>query len=276
MPFIETQDAIRLFYKDWGSASAKPVVFIHGWPLNADMWEYQMTPLARQGLRTIAYDRRGFGRSDQPLGPYDYDAFADDLKAVLDALDLHDVTLVGFSMGGGEIARYLSRHAGARVGRVALVSTVVPFLLKTPDHPEGVDRGVFDQMVGGLEDDRPQFLADFGKQFFGAGLLGSPVSAGIMQWTMAMALQASPVATIDCVRAFSETDFRRDLAAFKVPTLIIHGTGDKTVPAAITGDAAAAALPHALHLHYDNAPHGLFITDKDRLTEDLARFIRGA
>nr|WP_321983366.1 alpha/beta hydrolase [uncultured Lichenicoccus sp.] len=274
MPHITTTDGTSLFYKDWGSASASPVVFIHGWPLNADMWEYQMTPLARQGLRTIAYDRRGFGRSDQPLGPYDYDVFADDLKAVLDGLDLRNVTLVGFSMGGGEIARYLSRHAAARVVKVALVSTVVPFLLKTPDHPEGVDRGVFDQMVGSLEDDRPQFLTDFGKLFFGAGLLGSPVSAGIMQWTLYMALQASPVATIDCVRAFSETDFRGDLPFFKVPTLIIHGTGDKTVPAGITGDAAAAALPEATHLHYANAPHGLFITDKDRLTEDLSRFIR--
>lgn len=282
MPHITTGDGTRLFYKDWfaGSAGATPrdapgpIVFIHGWPLNADMWEYQMTPLARQGLRTIAYDRRGFGRSDQPSGPYDYDVFADDLKSLLDELDLQDVTLVGFSMGGGEIARYLSRHGGARVGRVALVSSVVPFVLKTPDHPDGVDRSVFDQMIGQLEDDRPHFLNEFGKLFFGAGLLGSPVSSAIMQWTLFMALQASPLATIDCVRAFSETDFRGDLAAFKIPTLVIHGTGDKTVPAGVTGDAVAAALPHATYLRYESAPHGLFMTDKDRLTEDLARFAR--
>lgn len=280
MAYFKTQDGVSLFYKDWcardGSAKegGKPVVFIHGWPVNADMWEYQMVPLARQGLRCIAYDRRGFGRSEQPIGPYDYDTFADDLGVLLETLDLHDVTLVGFSMGGGEIARYLTRHGSARIGKVVLVSSVVPLLLKTPDHPDGADRSVFDQMVSGLESDRPNFLANFGKVFFGVGLLSSPVSSEILDWSLWMAMQASPVATIDCVRAFSETDFRPDLAAFTIPTLVIHGDADKTVPAGITGKAAAAGITGAIYKEYEGAPHGLFVTEKDRLTQDLLEFIR--
>ncbi len=272
MPYISAQDKVGLFYRDWGSGA--PVVFIHGWPLNADMWEYQVTPLLRQGLRCIAYDRRGFGRSEQPARGYDYDVFADDLKALLDALDLHEVTLVGFSMGGGEIARYLSRHGASRIARVALVASVVPLLLKRPDHPDGVDRGVFDQIVGGLEADRPHFLGDFAKPFYGVGLLSSPVSSGILEWNLWMAMQASPVATIDCVRAFSETDFRPDLPAFTVPTLVIHGDADQTVPPGITGRAAAAAIAGSTYKEYAGAPHGLFITEKDQLVADLLAFIR--
>ena len=272
MPYIKARDEVSLFYKDWGTGA--PIVFIHGWPLNADMWEYQMTPLVRQGYRCIAYDRRGFGRSEQPAQGYDYDVFADDLKALLDTLDLHDVTLVGFSMGGGEIARTLARHGASRIARVALVSTVVPLLLKRPDHPDGVDPAVFDQIVGGLETDRPHFLGNFAKSFFGVGLLSAPVSSGILEWSLWMAMQASPVATIDCVRAFSQTDFRPDLAAFTVPTLVIHGDADQTVPAGITGRAAAAAIAGAVYKEYPGAPHGLFMTEKDRLVADLLEFIR--
>ena len=273
MPTIKTRDDVSLFYKDWGTG--KPVVFIHGWPVNADMWEYQMGPLARHGLRCIAYDRRGFGRSEQPIGGYDYDTFADDLAALLDGLDLHDVTLVGFSMGGGEIARYLSRHGTARIGKAVLVSSVVPLLLKTADHPDGADRSVFDQMVSGLASDRPHFLATFGKLFYGVGLLTSPVSSEVLDWTLWMAMQASPIATTDCVRAFSETDFRPDLAAFTIPTLVIHGDADTTVPAAITGKAAAAGIAGSIYKEYPGAPHGLFMTEKDRLAADLLEFIRG-
>ncbi len=273
MPHIETRDGVSLFYKDWGTGH--PVVFVHGWPLNADMWEYQMAPLARQGLRCIAYDRRGFGRSEQPVGPYDYDTFADDLKALLDTLDLQEVTLVGFSMGGGEIARYLARHGAARIRKAVLVSSVVPLLLKKPDHPDGADRSVFDQMVAGLEGDRPHFLAIFSKGFYGVGLLKSPVSSEVLDWSLWMAMQASPIATVDCVRAFSETDFRPDLAAFTIPTLVIHGDADATVPAGITGRAAAAGIAGSVYKEYAGAPHGLFMTEKDRLTKDLFEFIRG-
>ncbi|WP_132252250.1 alpha/beta fold hydrolase [Methylobacterium segetis] len=272
MPFIETSDATRLFYKDWGSG--RPVVFLHGWPLDADMWEYQQPAVTQAGFRTIAYDRRGFGRSDQPWTGYDYDTFADDLKAVLDGLDLRDATLVGFSMGGGEIARYLSRHGGARVSRVVLVSAVTPMLARTPDHPDGIDPGVFEGMIAGLEKDRPNFLANFAKTFFGVGMFSSPASTELIAWTGNLAMLASPKATVDCVRAFGWTDFRRDLAAFRVPTLVIHGDADQTVPFEVSGKAAAAAIPGAQLVVYEGAPHAVPFTHKDRLNADLLAFLR--
>ena len=271
MAFLEAKDGTRLFYNDWGSG--KPVVLVHGWPLNADMWEYQLTDLPTQGLRCVTYDRRGFGRSEQPWSGYDYDTLADDLKAVLDKLDLRDVTLVGFSMGGGEVARYMSRHGGARVSKTALVSSVTPFLLKTPDHPNGVDRSTFDQMVDGLKKDRPNFLATFGKQFFGAGLLNFTVTSEILQWAQGLALQGSPKATIDCVRAFSETDFRADMTAFRAPTLVIHGLSDQTVPIGVSGRETARMIPGAKLIEYEGAPHALMFTEKDRLNADLLAFI---
>ncbi len=271
MSFIKAADGTDLFYKDWGSG--RPVVFVHGWPLNADMWEYQMVPLARLGLRTIAADRRGFGRSGQPAGSYGYDVLADDLSVLLETLDLREVTLVGFSMGGGEVVRYLARHGSARVSRVALVASVTPFLLKTANNPDGVDRSVFDAMVEQLQTDRPHFLATFGKKFFGTGLLSSPVSAELLEWCGDMALQGSPLATLDCVRSFSETDFRADMEAVRVPTLVIHGTSDATVPAEVSGHRAAASIAGARLVEYEGAPHGLFYTEKERLNADLVAFI---
>lgn len=272
MPFVETRDGTNLFYKDWGSGP--PVVFIHGWPVNADMWEYQMPYLASQGLRTVAYDRRGFGRSDQPWSGYDYDTFADDLSSLLDHLGLQQVTLVGFSMGGGEIARHLSRHGTGRVAKAVLVAAVTPFLLKTPDNESGAPVSVFDGMVEGLNKDRPNFLAGFGKSFFGVSALSHAVSSETLQWQHNLAMMASPKATIDCVRAFSETDFRRDMEAFNVPTLIIHGDADQTVPIAASGEVTARMIPGARHEVYAGAPHGLFVTHKDRLNTDLLEFIR--
>ncbi|GAV35267.1 aryl esterase [Roseomonas sp. TAS13] len=272
MSFIEARDGTPLFYKDWGAG--KPVVLIHGWPVNADMWEYQAPFLAENGCRVIAYDRRGFGRSGQPWSGYDYDTMADDLAAILDALDLRDATLVGFSMGGGEVARYLSRHGGSgRVSKAVLVAAVTPFLLRTEDNPEGVDRSVFDDMVVNLQADRPAFLASFGKQFFGAGLLSFSISSELLQWTGNLALMASPKATLDCVRAFSETDFRADLPQIRVPVLVIHGDADNTVPIDAAGRHAAAMIPGARLVEYPGAPHGLFFTEKDRLNQDLLRFI---
>jgi len=273
MPFLDTPDGTHLYYKDWGTG--RPVVFIHGWPLDADMWEYQMPAVTEAGFRTVAYDRRGFGRSDQPWGGYDYDTFADDLKAVLDHLDLQDVALVGFSMGGGEIARYLSRHGGARVSRVALVSAVTPMLLKTPDHPDGVDAGVFEGMIDGLETDRPHFLANFSKTFFGVGVFSAPSSTELMRWTGDLAMRASPKATMACVRAFSETDFRPDMAHVRVPTLIIHGDDDQTVPIDVSGRAAAAAIPGSTFTVYEGGSHALPFTHAERLTTDLLTFLKG-
>jgi non-heme chloroperoxidase len=272
MPYIESSGGTQIFYQDWGSG--KPVVLIHGWPVNADMWEYQAPFLASNGMRVISYDRRGFGRSSHPWTGYDYDTLADDVAALLEKLDLTGVTLVGFSMGGGEVARYLSRHGTARIAKVALVSSVLPFLLKTDDNPDGVPQSVFDSMFEGLRSDRPNFLATFGKQFYGAGLLNFQVSSELLQWTSNLAMQASPKATIDCVTAFSSTDFRADLAAFTVPTLIVHGSSDATVPLQKSAQRVSEALPSARFEVYDGAPHGLYFTEKDRLNADLLEFIR--
>lgn len=277
MSFIKTGtdtagNDINIFYQDLGEGS--PVVLIHGWPLNSTMWDYQLAELPRHGLRVIAYDRRGFGQSSKPWDGYEYDTFADDLKAVLDTLDLQDVTLVGMSMGGGEVARYMSRHGGARVSKVVFVGAVTPFLLKTGDNPTGVDQSVFDGMVENINKDRASFLQTFAKQFYSAGLISHPVSQAHLDGDFARAYIASHKATLDCVRAFSATDFRQDLTKITVPALIIHGDDDKTVPIQVSGDLTAKALPHAEYKVYNGAPHGLYYTDKDRLTEDLLSFIQ--
>ncbi len=271
MPLLKARDGTELHYTDWGTG--RPVVLIHGWPLNAQMWEYQAPVLAAAGLRVVAYDRRGFGKSGQPWSGYDYDTLADDLAALMEALDLQGATLVGFSMGGGEVARYLSRHGAGRVAKAVLLSAVTPMLLKTADHPQGVDQAVFDKILAGLAADRPSFLATFGKQFFGAGLLNFTVTTEILEWALWMAMAASPKATTECVRAFSATDFRPDMAAFTVPTLVIHGTSDATVPIDVSGRAAAKLIPGARLVEYEGAPHATFFTEKDRLNQDLLGFI---
>jgi non-heme chloroperoxidase len=272
MPYVESHDGTKVFYNDWGAG--RPVVLIHGWPLNSDMWEYQSIPLASHGLRVITYDRRGFGRSEQPWGGYDYDTLAQDLAALFDKLELREAVLVGFSMGGGEVARYLSRYGADRVRKVVLVSAVTPFLLKTSSHEQGVDRAVFNEMVAGLQKDRPGFLASFMKKFYGAGLLHPAVSSEILKWSEALALQGSPKATLDCIRAFSETDFRPDMRAFTMPTLIIHGDADATVPIDPSGRATAKLIAQAELREYAGAAHGLFYTERERLTADLLAFVR--
>ena len=271
MAFITAKDGTQLFVNDWGAGP--PIVLIHGWPLHSGMWDYQAPYLASQGYRVVAYDRRGFGRSEQPWNGYDYDTLADDLAAVIDGLQLEGATLVGFSMGGGEVVRYLRRHGPAKVARAALVAAVTPFLLQTPDH-EGAPASLFEGMVSGLEKDRPHFLANFGKTFMGAGLLNFSVSSEYLQSLLMMAMMASQKATVDCVRAFGMTDFRADMAALTMPTLIVHGTADGTVPIGISGRAAAKMVPHATFLEYDDAPHGLHFTEKDRLNADLLAFMR--
>ena len=271
MPFIKTRDEVAIHYTDWGTG--KPVVLIHGWPLSGAMWEYQALFLASKGYRVIAPDRRGFGESGKPYAGYDYDTLANDLSDLMEALDLQGAALVGFSMGGGEVARYLARHGASRVSKAVLVSAVTPFLVKTADHADGVDRSTFDEMVQGLLADRPNFLGSFGKKFFGAGMLNFTVTAEILQWAQNLALQASPKATLDCVRAFSETDFRDDMRAFAVPTLVIHGDADATVPIDVSGRAAARMIPGAKLIEYGGAPHGLFFTEKDRLNADLIAFL---
>lgn len=262
---------VNLYYEDWGQG--KPVVFIHGWPLSHEMWEYQLTELPKHGLRCIAYDRRGFGKSDKPWSGYDYDTLAGDLKAIMDELDLNDVTLVGFSMGGGEVVRYFSKYGGARVTKVVLLGSVTPYLLQTDDNPEGVAKEMIDEMITQLQDDRPDFLADFGKQFYGVNFISKPVSHSFLAWSGTLALQASPKATIECVKSFAYTDFREEMISVTVPTLIIHGDSDKTVPIEATGQQAAIMIKNALFRIYEGAPHGLFYTERERLNIDLLSFI---
>lgn len=271
MAFVDTKDKIKLHVKDMGTG--RPVVLIHGWPLTGDMFEYQTLALLEAGYRVITYDRRGFGQSGHPAGGYDYDTFADDLAAVINTLDLQGVTLVGFSMGGGEVARYLSRHGAQRIAKAVLVASVAGYLLKTSDNPDGVDKSVFDDMKAQIRKDRFAFLQEFAKMFYGVGWVSSPVSQGILDWTFVLAIMASPKATIECVDAFGTTDFRGDFAAFTVPTLVIHGTGDKTVPIDPTGRAAAKAIKGAKLIEYDGEPHGLCATAPDRLNRDLIQFI---
>jgi non-heme chloroperoxidase len=265
--------AIELHYCDYGQGD--PIVLIHGWPLSAASWEYQLAELPLHNKRVVAYDRRGFGYSDKPWDGYDYDTMADDLKAVLDTLDLQNVTLVGFSMGGGEVARYMSRYNGARVSRVMFVSAVTPYLLKTDDNPNGVDKSVFDDMVENLGKDRPGFLSDFGKKFYGAGLISKPVSEATLDWSQSLALPASPRATTACVKAWSETDFRGDLATIKVPAVFIHGDADKTVPLANSAEQAVKLVPNAQLVVYEGEPHGLNVTAQDRLNRDILTFVSG-
>lgn len=274
MPMIETRDGTRLYAKSWGDGP--PVVLIHGWPLSGDSWDPVSNALADAGFRAIAYDRRGFGRSDQPSTGYDYDTFADDLADVMTAMDARqDVTLVGFSMGGGEVARYLSNHGGTGVSRVALVSSVVPYMLKTDDNPEGVPQATFDDMTEGMLADRAKFFTGFFKDFFGVGFLSQAVSDEVLHLAWITAMQAGLRPTLAAAKAFATTDFRPDLASFRVPTLIIHGTSDKTVPIDATARAVARSVPHATLLEYDGEPHGVFATQTDRLIRDLIDFVSG-
>lgn len=271
MGYITTRDNTKLYVKDWGAG--RPVILMHGWPLSADSWDDHALAIAEAGFRAIAYDRRGFGRSEQPWDGYNYDTLADDLAAVIEETGATDAAIVGFSMGGGEVARYMSRHAGKNVAQAVLVSSVVPYMLQTADNPEGVPQATFDQMTEGMKQDRAHFFAGFFKDFYGVGLVSQPVSDEVLEWSRNVSMQASLKATLDCAGAFATTDFRPDLAAFNVPTLIIHGTGDKTVPIDATGRAAARGISQAELIEYDGAPHGLLATHKERLTNDLLAFL---
>jgi len=274
MSYISTRDDVKLYVKDWGQG--RPVILLHGWPLSADSFDDLSMAIAGAGLRAIAYDRRGFGRSEQPWSGYEYDTLADDLAAVIEQTGARDATLLGFSMGGGEVARYLSRHDGRNVQQAVLISSVVPYMLKTENNPKGVDQSTFDEMTEGLHTDRARFWTTFFKQFYGVGLVSHPVSNELLSWSANVAMQASLKATLACAKAFATTDFRGDLAAFKVPTLIIHGTKDETVPIDAAGRAAAAGIRGATLLEYDGAPHGLIATHKQRVSDDVLQFLQGA
>jgi len=276
MNFIKSSNPdgsiVKLFYRDYGTG--RPVVFIHGWPLSHKMWEYQTSVLPNYGFRCIAYDRRGFGYSDKPWTGYDYNTLADDLNAVLDELNLNNVILVGFSMGGGEIARYFSRHGGNRVSKVVLVSTVLPYLLQTAENEHGLPQDKLTEMIESIQNDRADFLRDFAKQFYGVSLLSHPVSQAVLDWDFTVAMQASLRATVECAHAFAETDFRADMRNINVPTLIIHGDADETVPINASSDHTADLIPQAEYIIYEGAPHGLFFTEKDAFNGDLIQFMQ--
>ncbi|MFP2908594.1 alpha/beta fold hydrolase [Pyxidicoccus sp. 3LFB2] len=269
-PFIRTRDGGELFYRDWGTG--RPVVFLSGWTLTSEMWGYQMVPLSEQGLRCIAYDRRGHGQSTDPGRGYDYDTLADDLAAVLEALDLRDVTLVGHSMAAGEMVRYLSRHGSGRIARLAFVAPAnTPFLLKTPDNPDGVDASVFEYLRNQLLlRDFPGWLSANARPFVVAD-----TSAAMVEWLIDQMRRCSMKAVIDCNRAMTSTDFRAELPRIRLPTLVLHGTVDASAPLELTGRKTAALIPGARLEVYEGAPHGLFVTHLDRLNSDLLAFAKG-
>jgi non-heme chloroperoxidase len=270
MPYFSTADGTDLFFRDWGSG--EPVVFIHGWGLSSDMWEYQLPTFAERGLRCVAYDRRGCGRSDQPGDGSEFDTLADDLAALLDHLDLREATLVAHSMGSGEVARYLTRHGAGRVARVALISPTLPFLMRTHDNPEGVDPAVFDGIVAALRADRPGFLAQLAPGAVGAGLPGVEVSDALIAWGLGLFLPSSPKATIDTARTHAATDLRADMASFTMPTLIIHGDSDVLVSFEVSGRRAAEMIAGSTLSVYEHASHWPFVTHRERLNEELLAF----
>jgi non-heme chloroperoxidase len=274
MPFILTRDGTEIFYKDWGSGP--PVVFVHGWPLNSDAWDDQLNLVAENGYRAIAHDRRAHGRSTPAWLGHDNDTWADDLAELLERLDLHGVTLVAHSMGGGEVARYVGRHGTARVAKVLLLSAVPPLMLKTRENPEGTPREVFDEIRAGLRADRPGFWRDFAPGFFGADRPGSTVTQGDLDAFWFMAMHQTSKAALDCTYAFSETDFTEDLKRFDVPTLIIHGDDDQIVPLAASGAKSAELIPNATLKVYPGASHAIAATPglKDHFHDDLLAFLK--
>ncbi|MFA0813650.1 alpha/beta fold hydrolase [Microbulbifer epialgicus] len=273
---ITTRDGVQLYYKDWGPKDGPVVTFSHGWPLSSDSWESQMIFLASKGYRVVAHDRRGHGRSSQPWEGNDMDHYADDLAAVIEALDLKEVTLVGFSTGGGEVARYIGRHGTDRVKKAALISAVTPLMLKTKTNPGGLPLEVFDGIRKGSLENRSQLYLNIASgPFFGFNRPDAEPSQGLIQSFWAQGMQGGHKNTYDSIAAFSATDFREDLKKFDVPTLIVHGDDDQIVPIDNSARAAAKIVKHAKLIVYPGAPHGLADTHKDRLNQDLLNFLRG-
>jgi len=266
--FIDTRDGVGLFYRDWGTGS--PLVFLAPWGMDSDWWQYQMAYLVGQGLRCIAYDRRGHGRSVEPSGGYEFDTLADDLNDVIERLDLHGVTLVGHSIGCGEVVRYLSRHGAGRIARIAMVAPNTPLVLKTADNPDGVDRRLLEDVRARLSKDRPHAIAAAAPWFFNSRK--NSVSAEMMQWWTDMMLKCSLRVLLDLHRMFTETDFRSELGKISLPTVIIHGDSDASAPIERTGRKTAALISGSQLKVYKDAGHGLPITHMEQLNQDLLAF----
>ena len=272
MSTIKANDGTTIYYKDWGKGPV--VMFSHGWPLSSDAWDGQMLFLAQNGYRTIAHDRRGHGRSDQASTGNDMNGYADDLAALITALDLKDVTLVGHSTGGGEVARYIGRHGTARVAKAVLVAAVPPIMLKTEANPEGLPIEVFNAIRAGLVKDRSQFYRDLAIQFYGANRPGAVVSQGVLDQFWLWSMQAGLKNAYESVKAFSETDFTADLAKFDVPTLVLHGEDDQIVPVSDSARKSARLIKGAKDVYYPGAPHGITATHQTQVNEELLAFLR--
>ena len=272
--YIQANDGTELYVKDWGSG--RPVVFSHGWPFNADMWDDLANELAERGFRVVSYDRRGFGRSAQPWNGYDFDMLADDLSAILNKRDLTSVTLVGYSMGGGDIVRYLSRHGSKRIAQLALIGTIVAGLPKSPANPQGLDGSMFDEIKQAIRSDRARFMASVVKDvIYDPELTSShPVTQEVLEWSNVMAMQVCQRALLACVDTFGRTDFRNELPGINVPTLLLHGTADKPVPIDASARPAAKLLPNAKLIEYEGTSHGLIVTERDRVLADLLQFLK--
>ena len=270
---ITTKDGTQVYYKDWGEGPV--VTFSHGWPLNADAWDGQMHFLARNGFRAIAHDRRGHGRSTQSSSNNDMNGYADDLAALFEALDLKNVTMVGHSTGGGEVARYIGRHGTKRVAKAVLIAAVPPIMLKSAANPEGLPMEVFDGIRAGVAGDRSQYYKDLAMAFYGANRAGAKVSQGILDQFWLWSMQSGQKNAYDCIKAFSETDFTEDLKKFDVPTLVLHGEDDQIVPVHDSARKSARLIKGAKEIYYPGAPHGLTATMQDQVNADLLAFLRG-
>ena len=273
MNTITTKDGARIYYKDWGSG--QPVVFSHGWPLTADAWEDQMFFLANRGYRCIAHDRRGHGRSSQPWNGHDMDTYADDVAALVQALDLHDAIHVGHSTGGGEVARYIGRHGTQRVAKAVLIGAITPLMLKTDANPGGTPREAFDKIRASVLADRAHFFKALATPFYGVDRIGAKVSEGLCDFFWLQGMMGALNAEYECIKVFSETDLTQDLKKFDVPTLVLHGDDDQIVPIADSAQRTAKLVKNAQLKVYKGAPHGLCSTHKTQVNEDLLAFFKG-
>jgi non-heme chloroperoxidase len=272
MSTITSKDGTEIYYKEWGEGPV--VTFSHGWPLNSDAWDGQMLFLAQNGYRVVAHDRRGHGRSSQASSGNDMNGYADDLAAVIEALDLRNATLIGHSTGGGEVTRYVGRHGSKRVAKVVLVAAVPPIMLKTPANPEGLPMEVFDGLRAGLVKDRSQFYRDLAIQFYGANRPGAKVSQGTLDQFWLWSMQAGLKNAYESIKAFSETDFTEDLKKIDVPALVLHGEDDQIVPVKDSAKKSAKLIKGAKEIYYPGAPHGITATHQDQVNFDLLEFLR--